>query len=366
MKPLVLLFGLFSGICGTISGASLSIATQTASPGGSVVTSVSLSGGGKDISGLQFDLQWDNGLSVQVAGGPQLGNAYKVLYTASGTQTLRCMIVGFNQASIADGAVINVFVSVDPAASVGTAQIHLVNAVATSPAGASIALGATAAGIQIQAGSAQLLTANSVLNAASLAPGPIAPGEIVTLLGSFSGASPVSVNNASAPLLYAGTSQVNAIVPFGMSLTGPAAVQLGGLASVPIPVAPVAPALFTVNGGGNGPGAILNQDYSPNSLSNPAARGSVVMLFGAGFGVLTPPVADGQTVAGASSVASVTATVGGLPASVTYAGAAPGLIAGLYQINVQIPAALAPGLATPVVLAIGSQSTQTGVTVSVK
>ena len=90
------------------------------------------------------------------------------------------------------------------------------------------------------------------------------------------------------------------------------------------------------------------------------------MLYGAGFGALTPSVADGQTITGTPSVAPVTATVGGLPATVLYAGAAPGLIAGLYQINVQIPRALAPDLATPVVLTIGSQSTQTGVTVSIQ
>ena len=58
--------------------------------------------------------------------------------------------------------------------------------------------------------------------------------------------------------------------------------------------------------------------------------------------------------------------LGVLPNFFRTAGSAPGLIAGVYQINVQIPQALTPDAAVPVVLSIGSQSTQAGVTVSIR
>jgi uncharacterized protein (TIGR03437 family) len=53
----------------------------------------------------------------------------------------------------------------------------------------------------------------------------------------------------------------------------------------------------------------------------------------------------------------VTATVGGLPAVVQYKGAVPGAVAGLMQVNVQIPAGVIPGGYVPVVLSVGNAST---------
>jgi len=44
----------------------------------------------------------------------------------------------------------------------------------------------------------------------------------------------------------------------------------------------------------------------------------------------------------------VTCTIGGSNAPVQYAGGAPGLVAGLMQVNVQIPAGIQAGSAVPV------------------
>jgi uncharacterized protein (TIGR03437 family) len=66
-----------------------------------------------------------------------------------------------------------------------------------------------------------------------------------------------------------------------------------------------------------------------------------------------------------------TATVGGLPAVVQYYGSAPGLVSGVMQVNVQIPAT-APSGALPIVITLTdpatglSYSTQAQVTVSVQ
>ncbi len=49
-------------------------------------------------------------------------------------------------------------------------------------------------------------------------------------------------------------------------------------------------------------------------------------------------------------------TIGGVPGVVKYAGAAPGSVAGLTQINVEVPAGAASGLALPVVIKIGNYS----------
>jgi uncharacterized protein (TIGR03437 family) len=71
----------------------------------------------------------------------------------------------------------------------------------------------------------------------------------------------------------------------------------------------------------------------------------------------------------AYSQQTVTATVGGLPAVVTYSGAAPSEVAGLIQVNVQIPAQVPPGNAVPVSIqvggAIGNASSQTTATIAV-
>jgi uncharacterized protein (TIGR03437 family) len=61
----------------------------------------------------------------------------------------------------------------------------------------------------------------------------------------------------------------------------------------------------------------------------------------------------------------VRVTVGGEPAEVLYAGGAPGLVAGVLQVNVRIPSGVAPGEA-PVVLRVGSARSQSFVTIAVR
>jgi uncharacterized protein (TIGR03437 family) len=91
------------------------------------------------------------------------------------------------------------------------------------------------------------------------------------------------------------------------------------------------------------------------------------MIYGTGFGTLNPLPADGQIEpVPATTTSAVTATIGGIAAEVLYAGAAPGLIAGVEQINVRVPAEVTPAGAVPVSLQIGSFTTSSGVTVAVQ
>ena len=57
-------------------------------------------------------------------------------------------------------------------------------------------------------------------------------------------------------------------------------------------------------------------------------------------------------------------TIGGKPATVVYAGTAPGGVAGFLQVNAVVPSGLPSG-SVPIVLTIGNASSQTGVTLAV-
>jgi len=80
--------------------------------------------------------------------------------------------------------------------------------------------------------------------------------------------------------------------------------------------------------------------------------GEIVAVYATGLGVTNPAVRSGEA-APSDPLAKVTtpveATVGGKAAVVHFAGLAPSFV-GLYQVNVQIPAAVTPGSAVPLVL----------------
>jgi uncharacterized protein (TIGR03437 family) len=80
-------------------------------------------------------------------------------------------------------------------------------------------------------------------------------------------------------------------------------------------------------------------------------------------------VNDGQILSSPpypQTVLPVTVTVGGIKATVTYSGATPTAVAGLTQVNVQIPAAVASGPAVPIALQVGGVPAQSGVTIAVQ
>jgi len=134
-----------------------------------------------------------------------------------------------------------------------------------------------------------------------------------------------------------------------------------------VPIAAAAPALFTASSSGVGQGAILNQNLSVNSSANPAAAGTMVVLYGSGGGSFQPAIADG-TVAGtppSTLVLPVAVKVNGVDANVLYAGSAPGLVAGVVQINVQIPAGTPSGN-VPVTILVNGVASQAGVTVAIQ
>lgn len=370
IRPLVALCAL--AIPG--SSATLTIENRTIGAGQSDIAAVSLSSAGQAISALQFDLECDPGLTIRLFPGDQSDASGKALYTTyfSGG-SLRVVVAGINQANIRDGLVLRPLVRVDAQATPRSAGIRIVNPLATTPDGAAVELEPASAIITIPSGAtAPSVPPLGIFNAASMLPGPVSPGEIVTILGGpdLTWTSSVFFNDLPAPILYTGAGQANVAVPMGLEPGRTVAVRITTslpLDEIPVAAAPAAPAIFTQGSTGFGPGAILNEDYTLNSVSNAAAVGSVISLYGTGFGLLSSSTADGRVVTGPIPTAlPVSATIGGVRAEVLYAGAAPGLIAGAVQINVRIPEVLAPDSSAPVSLSAGPYTTPAGVTVSIR
>ena len=106
----------------------------------------------------------------------------------------------------------------------------------------------------------------------------------------------------------------------------------------------------------------------PDEPSRPAPKGSTIVIFATGAGVTTPASVDG-VIAGASPpepVLPVTATVGGQPAQVTYAGGALFEVNGILQVNIVIPASAPSGPAIPRVIQVGTATSQSGVTIAIQ
>ena len=237
------------------------------------------------------------------------------------------------------------------------------------------------------------LAATGVVNAASYATGPVAPGEIISLFGSAIGpataaggvfTNPRLVANSlkglhvffdgvPAPVLYGSSKQMNTVVPFavaGRSTTQLQVEYLGALSEpITMQVTPAAPAVFSLDASGKGQAAVLNaRDGTINSASNPARHSDYVSIFATGAGVTTPASADGLL--GSAPLpqpnAHVSVTIGGIPCQLNFAGAAPGLIAGAIQINAQVPASAPSGPNVPLQVMFGSASSQAGITVAIQ
>jgi uncharacterized protein (TIGR03437 family) len=251
---------------------------------------------------------------------------------------------------------------------------------------------------QLAATGAPLPTIKGVTNAASYAVGAVSPGELITIFGTSIGpAAPayattdpstgklattiggvqVLFNGVAAPMIYASSTQVSAVVPYEMApVASPSVwVKYAGQTSnaYQLTTAATSPGLFTQNASGSGPGAILNQDNSVNGPGNRAAKGSIAQVFMTGEGQTSPPSVTGAITTASLPPPQVTpapllavgVTINGQPAPYVYAGGAPGLVAGMMQLNVQIPASASSGN-LPITVSIGGNPSQNGVTVSVQ
>jgi uncharacterized protein (TIGR03437 family) len=203
---------------------------------------------------------------------------------------------------------------------------------------------------------------SAVTNGASFVGGTVAPGEIVAIFGANLGISELTqfqldakgnvgtslagtqvlINRVPAPVLYVSSTQVGAITPFGLSgTTANFQVAFNGKtsAAVTVPVAPAAPGLFSSDGAGGGYG-VINPDGTNSYFNDLSEEGSVVTFYATGLGQTVPASVDGVPVNAApypTPVLPVTVLINGQSAKVIYAGAAPGMVASVMQVNVLVP-----------------------------
>ena len=135
-----------------------------------------------------------------------------------------------------------------------------------------------------------------------------------------------------------------------------------------IPLSTAAPGIF-LSDYSKQQAAAINADGTRNSTSNPAARGTVVALFATGGGPTNPPATDGATWQRsplAHLAAPVLVKIDGIDAEVVYAGSAPGMVSGIFQVNVRVPMTVHPGILDIMVSVDGIPSLQGAAFVSVK
>ena len=196
-----------------------------------------------------------------------------------------------------------------------------------------------------------------LVNAASYANGPVAPGSLVTIFGAngatgSEGAPPgqplptklagvtVLINDVPAPLMAVLPGQVNAQVPYG-TRPGIANLKVGPLTGQ-FQIVDAAPGIFSI---GDRAIAISPAWTLIGMPESPAPAGSGIMLYVTGQGILDHAI-DSGAMAPASPLmrplTSVAVTIGGKRAPVSFAGLAPGFV-GLMQVNLQVPSDLMPG-----------------------
>jgi uncharacterized protein (TIGR03437 family) len=190
--------------------------------------------------------------------------------------------------------------------------------------------------VRVETSTAALPRIDSVVSAASRLAMPLSPGGVIEVRGvAFGSDATLLLNGNTLPLISQSSTSLTAAVPTDFSGSS-AAIEVdagGGRATILMPGAPAAPAIFSVDGSGTGQGYILNKDGTLNSTDNPAVEGDQITVFATGVGSMTfdhgyavtdAPVyvlVDGFLAPG---IAAVLGPVAGLPGNV-------------YQISVYVP-----------------------------
>jgi uncharacterized protein (TIGR03437 family) len=170
----------------------------------------------------------------------------------------------------------------------------------------------------------------------------------------------VLVNGIPAPILFAGTNQINAVIPFEATSGQQAAIQVstpaGSTTITALQVETARPQIVSV---------LLNANGTVNGPAHPAPRGSVVTMWSTGGGAMDSGMVDGLVSQGqlGKLTGSVEVALSRLSppqdGELTFAGAAPGMVAGVQQINFRVPEVESGygtcHLSCPVVLWINSQ-----------
>jgi len=284
----------------------------------------------------------------------------------------------------------DVILAVVPATSLNTAATLKVFVSNPQPGGDS-------ANFNLPVGNTAII--QSVVNGASMLPGPVSPGEMITLLGdnlgpntpavmadadadgfidtSLSGVS-VTIDGKPAPIIYASASQINVQVPYAAAIGANKTVSLTNgtapAATATVTIALTAPGIFSLDGSGAGQAALMNANGTLNLPQNPAKIGDVVSFFVTGEGdyaAATIPIRDGYLIPYTLTPLPQesplpTVSIGGATATVTSAAPVPGWMLGLLLVSATVPGGSTTGAAVPITVTIGAATSPSAVTLAVK
>jgi uncharacterized protein (TIGR03437 family) len=376
--------------------AQITVPIVAASVGGSVAADLQFAAQGVQITGLQFDLQFDSSLTLTATLGAAGSNAGKSLSASDMSPGVkRFLVAGLNQTAIADGVVLTLKISVP--ASAGTNKqysLHILNAGATDKDGKSIALPATDGAVTVGTPPATIAAVNAVyagpdiaqntwveIHGSGLAPSDVGPGgfDWSTAPDFASGRMPtqlkgvsVKVNGKPAYIYWISPTQVNVLVPLD-NTQGPVQVQVtNGLtttAPFTVNMKALAPAFFLL--GATKYIVAQHADYSlmgPTSMSvsgyafSPAKPGETILLYATGFSLPVVALVDGSATQVGALPNLPLVQVGGAAAPVAFAGV---ISPGLYQMNVVVPAS-SPNGDNTVTVSYAGFTTQAGAVISVQ
>lgn len=255
-------------------------------------------------------------------------------------------------------------------------------------------------------GSAQtpVITTNGIVNGATFAPGPVAPGSIASIFGSnlassLSSASTiplstaladvtVTINGKPAPLYFVspdqvgkpGTAQINIQIPFDVLPAGTTSGNVnvtvnrtanGSSQPATVQIAPVAPGILQTNGLAiainNADGTIAAAPGAIQGLTTHAATaGDVLILYATGLGAVTPAIANGANSIDQLRQTNVIPTVmiGGIQAKVLFSGLTP-QFTGVNQVNIVVPSGVTSGN-VPIQILANSILTSNQVTIAIR
>jgi uncharacterized protein (TIGR03437 family) len=179
-----------------------------------------------------------------------------------------------------------------------------------------------------------------------------------------------TVNGKNAYVYYISPTQINVLTPPD-PITGPVQVVVtnGGTASAAFTAQAqsISPSLFVFNGGPyvaaeHAGGSFIGPTTLYPGSTTPAKPGETVMLYANGFGPTSVPVVSGSSTQGGTLSTLPVITIGGKPATVTFAGL---VFPGEFQFNVVVPASLANG-DQPITATYNGSSTQAGTLITIQ
>ena len=321
-----------------------------------------------------------------VGGTPPSAQSVSVSNTGGGSLSYTTSSNAAWLSASPSGATISV--SVNPA---GLAPNTYQGTITVAAAGASNTPQSISVSLVVTA-AAPTVVITGVRHSATDLSGPIAPGEIITIVGaglgpttgtSFSvdpstgmadttlAGTQVFFGSIAGPITYTSATQINVIAPYEISGLSQVAIQVqyqgNTSTSQNVQVVAASPGAFTLNSSGSGPVVAANQDYSINGPSNPAAQGSYVTIYFTGGGQTNPPGVTGSVTGSVLKwlTQPISVTVGNQPAIVSFDGSAPTFVDGVDQLNIRL-SPNTPSGAQPVVITMGGISSPTTVTLAVQ